>query len=244
MRIGRIHLENFGPFSGRVLDPVDDALTVFHGPNESGKSAVRAFIRATLFGYLDRRNRGHAFYDYPPVNGGKASGTIDVTTTRGASYSVHREQGSKGGRVIVTGDAEGGTELLEQLLDRIGPELYQNLFSISLSELQDVATLSAPEMRDRIYSVGLGLSRVSLPDATDRLNRDLRKLRPVRSGGSIRDAEKRLAEARVELDEARKDFSRHAEVSVQLADIDDRIVVFVHAGEGTSRVEVEALARG
>lgn len=222
MRITRLHIENFGHFSNRVVDPVDDALTVVHGPNEAGKSALRAFMRATLFGYLDRRNKQFDFYNYPPVNGGSASGSLDIVTSSNASYTVRREQGRSGGSVIVSGDADGGTELLERLLDRIGPELYQNLFSISLSELQELSTLNSPEIRDRIYSVGLGLSRVSLPDAVTQIDRDVRALRGPKSG-SIRKAEKELHELKTELEEARKDHSVYADVAARLADIEDRI---------------------
>ena len=226
MRITRLHIENFGHFTGRVIDPVDDALTVVHGPNEAGKSALRAFIRSTLFGYLDRRNKQHDFYDYPPVNGGVASGALDIVTgTNGkrAAYTVRREQGRNGGSVIVSGDATGGTELLERLLDRIGPELYQNLFSISLSELQELSTLNSPEIRDRIYSVGLGLSRVSLPDAMSQIDRDTRALRGPKSG-SLRKAEKELHEARAELEEARRDHAIYTDVAARLADTEERIV--------------------
>jgi uncharacterized protein YhaN len=222
LRITRLHIENFGHFNGRTIDPVDDALTVVHGPNEAGKSALRAFIRSTLFGYLDRRSRQYDFYDYPPVNGGVASGSLDIVTGSDATYSVRREQGRNGGSVIVSGDADGGPELLERLLDRIGPELYQNLFSISLSELQELSTLNSPEIRDRIYSVGLGLSRVSLPDAMTQIDRDTRALRGPKSG-SIRKAEKELHEVRTELEEARKEHTLYADVSGRLEETEDRI---------------------
>lgn len=222
MRITRLHIENFGHFSDRTIDPVDDALTVVLGPNEAGKSALRAFVRSTLFGYLDKRSRQFDFYDYPPVNGGSSSGALDIITASSQAYTVRREQGRNGGPVIVSGDANGGPELLERLLDRIGPELYQNLFSISLSELQELSTLNSPEIRDRIYSVGLGLSRVSLPDAVTQIDRDVRALRGPKSG-SIRKAEKELHELKTELEEARKDHALYADVAAKLADVEDRI---------------------
>ena len=231
MRITRLNIENFGHFHNRVIDPVDDALTVIHGPNEAGKSALRAFIRSTLFGYLDGRSKNFAFYDYPPTNGGKPSGALDIITASDAAYTVRREQGSKGGSVIVSGDAEGGTELLERLLDRIGPDLYQNLFSVSLSELQEFATLNSPEIRDRIYSVGLGLSRVSLPDALSQIDRDVRALRGPRAG-SIRKSEKDLHELRAELEEARKDHAIYADVAARLAETEERIATHQDRLEG------------
>jgi uncharacterized protein YhaN len=230
LRITRLNIENFGHFSKRLIDPVDDALTVVHGPNEAGKSAIRAFIRSTLFGYLDRRSRNFDFYDYPPVNGGSPAGSVDIVSGNGAVYSVRREQGRNGGSVMVSGDANGGVELLERLFDRIGPDLYQNLFSVSLSELQEFATLNSPEIRDRIYSVGLGLSRVSLPDAMAQIDKEMRGLRGPKSG-SMRKAEKSLHETRLELEEARKDHALYADVTSRLADTEQRIA------EQTDRLE-------
>jgi hypothetical protein len=88
---------------------------------------------------------------------------------------------------------------------------------VSLSELQSLSTLSAPQIRDRIYSVGLGLSAVSLPDAMKQLEDELRKLRSPRSG-RIRLAERELMGVRAELERVRGDAGRYAEVTAALAE--------------------------
>jgi uncharacterized protein YhaN len=227
MFITRLDIENFGPFHERALDGLSPGLTVLHGPNEAGKSALRAFIRSTFFGYMRRNERGYDFYSYPPLSGGVASGSVAVQMSSGARYSVHRREGPNRGPVKVTGSGpadtfasgQSGSELLESLLGRIGPELYQNLFSVSLSELQSLESLNAPQIRDRIYSVGLGLSQVSLPDALERLDDGIHRLRGPRSG-RIREAEKRLIELRAQLEKARSDTGRYAAVVAQVQKVE------------------------
>ena len=243
MHITRLDIENFGPFYDRPLTAFSPGLTLIHGPNEAGKSALRAFVRAVFFGYMRKNEKGYDFYRYDPVRGGAASGSVGVRMSNGASYTVHRKEGPNRGPVLVTPDSpngtngerrdppagskqeapgRGGAEMLDELLGRIGPELYQNVFSISLSELQSLETLNAPQIRDRIYSVGLGLSRVSLPDALEKLDAELKELRSPRAG-RIRSAEKEIADLRAQIERARAETGRYAAVVTRKTQLDDEI---------------------
>ena len=62
VRITRLVLDNFGLFNGDRVGPLPAGLTVVHGPNEAGKSALRAFIRVVLFGFSGRNET--AWNDY------------------------------------------------------------------------------------------------------------------------------------------------------------------------------------
>ncbi len=243
MHITRLDIENFGPFYDRPLTAFSPGLTLIHGPNEAGKSALRAFVRAVFFGYMRKNEKEYDFYRYAPVRGGAASGSVGVRMSNGAAYTVHRKEGPNRGPVLVTPDSSpgvngerhgapsgskqeaagrGGAELLDELLGRIGPELYQNVFSISLSELQSFETLNAPQIRDRIYSVGLGLSRVSLPDALEKLDAELKELRSPRAG-RIRAAEKEIADLRAQIERARAETGRYAAIITRKSQLDDEI---------------------
>ncbi len=64
MKITGIEIDQFGPWSELSLPLSSDSLTVVSGTNESGKSALRRFIRGVLFGFPadephggDRRTR-------------------------------------------------------------------------------------------------------------------------------------------------------------------------------------------
>lgn len=166
MFITSMNIENFGPFFDRRFDKIPSGLTLIYGPNEAGKSAIRAFIRMVFFGTLRRNSKEYNFYNYPPVRGGTPCGSVSIQNSAGRTFTIHR---GEHGSVTVTGDESGGEELLNELTGRINPNVYQNIFSISLSELQDFESLNSDQVRDRIYSAGLGLSTVSLPDASKQL---------------------------------------------------------------------------
>jgi uncharacterized protein YhaN len=51
MKITGLEIEQFGPWSELSLPVASDGLTVISGANESGKSALRRFIRGVLFGF-------------------------------------------------------------------------------------------------------------------------------------------------------------------------------------------------
>ncbi|MDP7090799.1 MAG: AAA family ATPase, partial [Dehalococcoidia bacterium] len=57
MRLTGINIENFGPFADKGFDDLSSRLTLLHGSNEAGKSAIRAFLRSTLFGYATKTDR-------------------------------------------------------------------------------------------------------------------------------------------------------------------------------------------
>ena len=51
MKLTGIEIEQFGPWSQLSLPLAPDGLTVISGSNDSGKSALRRFVRGVLFGF-------------------------------------------------------------------------------------------------------------------------------------------------------------------------------------------------
>ena len=78
MRIEELYLDGFGHFHQRTIGPVSGPVTVFHGPNEAGKSTTLAFIRAILFGFPARFNS-----HYPPLSGEDTGGESLYVMTLG-----------------------------------------------------------------------------------------------------------------------------------------------------------------
>jgi uncharacterized protein YhaN len=224
MRLTGINIENFGPFADRQFGDMSNQLTLLQGPNEAGKSAIRAFLRSTLFGYVTKADRAslRELFLYNHFKPEAGSGAVSLVTSAETNFNIHRRDGKKRGEVSITGDAEGGDDLLRTLLGGIDSELYTNVFSISLSELQVMSSLNSDEIRDKIYSVGLGLANVSLTDARGELDDELRKLRSPRAG-RMRKLEKDLAEARTKLEETRRGSDQYAELSNNLEQLNENI---------------------
>ena len=224
MRLTGINIENFGPFADKRFDDMSNQLTLLHGPNEAGKSAIRAFLRSTLFGYVTKADRAslRELFLYNHFKPEAGSGEVSLVTSSDTNFNIHRRDGKKRGEVSITGDAEGSNDLLRTLLGGIDSELYTNVFSISLSELQVMSSLNSDEIRDKIYSVGLGLANVSLTDARGELDDELRKLRSPRAG-RMRKLEKDLAEARTKLEETRRGSDQYAELANNLEQLNENI---------------------
>src|SRR5678815_1718176 len=75
MRIENIHIDGFGVWNDQTWGPLGPGLNIFHGPNETGKSTLMAFIRSLLFGF-DRRGSTRR---YEPVKGGNHGGWLDLS---------------------------------------------------------------------------------------------------------------------------------------------------------------------
>jgi uncharacterized protein YhaN len=219
MRITRLDMENFGPFNNRQVDGFSPGLTIIHGENEAGKSAIRAFMRVVLFGFPRRRTEDHDNYFYEPTLPGGAAGSVHVSDSTGDLYVIRRTEGVRGGPVTISGTRDGGEDLLRELIGGVDDTFYQNVFSISLAELQSFEDLGRGEITERIYSAGLGIGNISLPDITRRLDDRISKFRRVRSG-SLFDIEKTLRQAREELNERRNELAGYDRLSDELRELE------------------------
>jgi uncharacterized protein YhaN len=215
MRITRLEMDNFGPFNGRQVDGFSPGLTVVHGENEAGKSALRAFMRVVLFGFPRRRTEDHDDYYYEPALPGGAAGSVHIEDSSGDPYVIHRAEGVRGGPVAISGTRDGGEDLLRELIGGVDDAFYQNVFSISLTELQSFEDLGRGEITERIYSAGLGIGNISLREVTRRLDERISKFRRVRSG-SLFDLEKDLRQAREQLNERRSELAGYDHLSDEL----------------------------
>ena len=78
MKITHLDVEGFGVWSGLQVEKFCDALNVFYGPNEAGKTTLLQFIRSMLYGFSPSRR-----HYLPPVHGGRPGGALDVDGPHG-----------------------------------------------------------------------------------------------------------------------------------------------------------------
>ena len=154
MKIENIRVDGFGVWNDKTWGPLNPGLNVFHGPNETGKSTLMAFIRAMLFGF---EKRGSA-KRYEPVKGGSHGGWLDLVVgdTR---LRLERTPGrhARGSVAVYTGDATGDETALERLLGGTTKTLYHNVFAFGLEELEQFHTLQESEIATHISGAGLGI---------------------------------------------------------------------------------------
>ena len=176
MRLSELYLDGFGRFHDQTIGPFSEYTTVVYGPNETGKSTLLAFIRAILFGFPTRGRNEH----YPPLSGGRHGGRIRLSDDLSLAYTLERFAGARGGQVdlrTVDGEPLQGETPLERATGRITPDIFRNVFALSLDELQSEGLMNDAGIVNHIYSAALGVSK--LPEFTKILSeRKQRIFRP------------------------------------------------------------------
>lgn len=128
MRIERLELAAFGPFTGRVLDfdsalPGLPGLHVVHGPNEAGKSSALRGLQALFFGFPPRTgdNFLHA-YDQLLVGG-------TLRRDDGLRLSFRRRKKAKND-LFDTADGPLAADALTPFLHGMGQDVFSAMYGI------------------------------------------------------------------------------------------------------------------
>src|SRR6185295_18351109 len=154
MRIENIHVDGFGVWNDQTWGPLGPGLNVFHGPNETGKSTLMAFIRSMFFGF---EKRGSA-KRYEPVNGGSHGGSLGLVVGD-THLRLERKAGRhvRGTVAVYAGDSVSDQTALERLLGGTTKTLYHNVFAFGLEELEQFHTLQETEISSHISCARLGI---------------------------------------------------------------------------------------
>jgi len=168
MRMAEFYIDGFGRFADLSFADIPPGLTVIRGDNEAGKSTLLAFLRSILFGLPGRNQKDF----YPPLEGGRKGGRIILLDDGSERVIVERFEGKGKGPLTVTlpDGSQGGEEEFRQLIGSATPDLYENVFAFSLSELQTFDSLKTDKVRDAIYSAGIGVGRRTITEVVRELD--------------------------------------------------------------------------
>lgn len=166
LKLSELHIDGFGIFSNKHIEGLCTGINVLYGANEFGKSTLLAFIRRILFGFP--RSSAN-INSYPAVYGGSYGGRLIGYLDNGESITISRTQGTRSGPVTISTGSHRitGQDELNKLLGYITPKFYENVYAVSLDELQELRSLNEDEVRSRIYGAGLGLGRLSITQIED-----------------------------------------------------------------------------
>ncbi|MEK5583378.1 AAA family ATPase [Paenibacillus sp. FSL P2-0536] len=164
MKIEHLHINGFGRLHNREIH-LTQGVTVLYGRNEAGKSTTLQFIRSMLFGIP---SRGNPLERYEPMQGGLHGGTLKIRDCNDGLWTIRRfASGAEGsGRneklnITVNHPNEttqelGQAEMERHLLGGISRSMFQQLFAVSLDELQELAALQSEEMSSFLFHAGMG----------------------------------------------------------------------------------------
>jgi len=142
----------------------------FTGRNEAGKTTLLQFIRSMLYGFFARA----AAILCRRCNGGRAGGTLDVASSHGR-FQISRHDsaadGAAGEQLTLTAPdgTRQGEHFVRVLLSNVDEAVFNNVFAVGLTEIQELATLSDTEAAELLYNLTAGLDRVSLVEVLQEL---------------------------------------------------------------------------
>lgn len=171
MKINEIRIRRFGVWQDVTLPVHHHGLNVVYGPNEAGKSTLLRFIRGMMYGFQPDISRQYGNSERPP-----AGGTLHLEH-EGQWLELNRSamEGAARGRMQLRGpEGEANRETsFRQLLKQVDETLFENIFAVGLTELQELATLQSDEVAQHVYGLSLGPEGQRLVDVT----RDIRRRR-------------------------------------------------------------------
>lgn len=159
MKIKKIDIDGFGVFHQKIIDGFKNGVNILFGENEAGKTTMLDFIRFTLIEYprtiADRR---------PPLLGGNHGGRIYLKNQQYSNIEVFRHGNKRNFELNLDGEKFTDESRYQTLINNASGDLYNNIYAISINELTGVGELDQSGMKDRIFSLGMGLSGIDYGD--------------------------------------------------------------------------------
>ena len=131
MRIRRIRISSFGPIQNRDYR-LSDTMTVFYGPNESGKTSTMEFVRSVL----SPKKRLRMPY---PARGKSDAGIIDV------------EDNGKETELTLKGKTVTGE--VPECVSTIDETTFRDIFALDAETLDDSKAITKGEIKTRFLTV-------------------------------------------------------------------------------------------
>lgn len=201
MKITEIEIEQFGPWNELSLPIAGEGLTVVSGANESGKSALRRFIRGVLFGFqaeetrrrpnvgsLQIRHRGRLFEIRRAAHDG-GSGFVtsrwltpaNVPQPHSNSLIEHCDFEIEDETEYETPNESEATTLpltdtLSDVVGGLSEKLFDQIFSLGLHQLHELSNLTDEDVAKAIHGETLGPFGQTLLAARDEMTHNSERL--------------------------------------------------------------------
>ena len=172
MRIKRLDLKAFGPFTNRTLefDSKKPGLHIIFGPNEAGKSSSLRAFKALLYGFPERTSDNFVHANNQLLVGGF------LESSNGRTITFQRRKKRKAD--IIDGDGNPlDLSVLAPFLHGVEPEIFESLYGIDHDTLVrggEEILAQKGEVGQAMFAAGAGIS--SLRDVIEQLDKEAAEL--------------------------------------------------------------------
>ncbi len=211
MKITEIEIEQFGPWNELSLPIAGEGLTVVSGANESGKSALRRFIRGVLFGFqaedtrrrpnvgsLQIRHRGRLFEIRRTAHDGDSGLVTSRWLTPKNAPQAHGSSLIEHCDFEIEDDVEEETlfepesatlpltDTLSDIVGDLSEKLFDQIFSLGLNQLHELSNLADADVAKAIHGETLGPFGQTLLAACDEMSHNSDRLWDAARQNSLR----------------------------------------------------------
>ncbi len=222
MQIQEINIDGFGKFH-KYNARTESKIQVFYGKNEAGKTTIRKFMIAMLFGLEKARGTASGNDDYTrymPVNGGSYGGSVTLCNGK-TSYKIIRNfaQGQKNLRMFYEDTMEEiklpGTTL-QNILFESDKTAFENTVSMTQADIR-----TGKEMKEVLQNSMANLrssknAGIDLRKAIDYLKIKRRQKRKDPSFAQVDILRKQKNDFRYDVEELRHYEQEEREIKRQL----------------------------
>ena len=227
MRISEIEVDRFRIWRNLSLALDPSGINVVCGPNEAGKTTLMQFVRSILYGFS-------SFPDETGLNGREEvsapwQGSLRVVHKGRRLRIRRRSDDGNGSQLSVTGLKKrvAPQRVLAKLLGGTDERVFDDVFAIGLSELQQLATLDNQQVAERIYGLSLGPQGRGLLDAMSDV--DQRREHLVNEdGGRLAELFARYQKLPDVHAHPGAEREQHAELCLKRSELDSRIADLEH----------------
>ncbi|MBB6454662.1 uncharacterized protein YhaN [Salirhabdus euzebyi] len=149
MIIEKIHIYHFGKWKDTTFS-LDPSLTVFNGPNESGKTSLKYFIQFILFNHSIKKQ-------YEPKDGNVIGGRLFLSDGKYGQVIIERVANKRKGKALclLQDGQQVGEEWLSHLLNGMDRHTFENIFTFDDRELQNIQHMNEDDLGRVLFGVGL-----------------------------------------------------------------------------------------
>ncbi len=207
MKITKLHPTGFGRLPDKEYT-FSEGINVIAGPNEAGKTTLRQFLTAMLFGWEKSRAKADPYKRYKPWSGTGAYGGVMELTAEGKEYCVERDFTGEGPALTVRQyPSMREVPAPEGLLPAIGSRLtragYENTVMVpqgSAAPEGDLAQLYANYIANMSRSKDRGIDVAEAVETLSSRRKILEKHRTADTVAELRKTVETLKAREAELD--------------------------------------------